>query len=217
MDRTALLIGTVIAIRGAVLDVRFGTASLPHIDEALEIDPDGPDRLVAEVQSHLDDATVRAIALQPVGGIRRGTRVRATGGPVTVPVGEAVLGRVLDVLGGVQDRGPATARRHTALADPPRAAAAERPDRGQHRVRDRHQGHRPADPARPGRQGRHVRRRRRRQDRAADGADPRHGRALPRHLGLRRHRRAARARATSCCPTCASPACWRAPAWCSAR
>ncbi len=98
--------GTVIAIRGAVLDVRFAAGALPHIDEALEIDPDGPGRLVAEVQSHLDPVTVRAIALQPVGDIRRGTGVRATGGPVTVPVGDAVLGRVLDVLGGVQDRGP---------------------------------------------------------------------------------------------------------------
>ncbi len=95
--------GNVTAIRGAVLDIRFAAGALPHIDEALEI---GPDRLVAEVQSHLDDVTIRAIALQPVGGLRRGTGVRATGGPVTVPVGEAVLGRVLDVLGGVQDHGP---------------------------------------------------------------------------------------------------------------
>ncbi len=106
MDNAAPVTGTVTAIRGAVLDVRLGTAALPRIDEALEIDPDGPDRLIAEVQSHLDAASVRAIALQPVGGIRRGTQVRATGGPVMVPVGEAVLGRVLDVLGAVQDRGP---------------------------------------------------------------------------------------------------------------
>jgi F-type H+-transporting ATPase subunit beta len=95
--------GTVTAIRGAVLDIRFEDSALPRIDEALEI---GPERLVAEVQSHLDPVTVRAIALQPLGGIRRGTEVRATGGPVSVPVGEAVLGRVLDVLGGVQDRLP---------------------------------------------------------------------------------------------------------------
>jgi F-type H+-transporting ATPase subunit beta len=95
--------GTVTAISRAVLDIRFAAAALPCIEEALEIDPLGPDRLVAEVQSHLDAATVRAIALQPVG--------------------QATLGRVLDVLGDLQDRGPPlptdTLRRSIHGAPPP--------------------------------------------------------------------------------------------------
>jgi F-type H+-transporting ATPase subunit beta len=63
--------------------------------------------LIAEVQSHLDAHTVRAIALQDTAGLARGVAVRVTGGPITVPVGDAVLGRLLDVMGAVRDRGVA--------------------------------------------------------------------------------------------------------------
>ena len=59
------------------------------------------------MQSHLDYTTVRAVALQPTAGLRRGTPVQATGGPMTMPVGDAVLGRLLDVTGEVKDLGPA--------------------------------------------------------------------------------------------------------------
>ena len=58
-----------------------------------------PASLIAEVQSHLDATTVRAVALQPTAGLRRGTEAQATGEPITMPVGDAVLGRLLNVLG----------------------------------------------------------------------------------------------------------------------
>jgi F-type H+-transporting ATPase subunit beta len=93
-------------LRGPVIDVAFQTGVLPQIQEALEVAWDQPGHLTAEVQRHLDEATVRAVALQPTAGLRRGATVRATGGPVTVPVGDAVLGRLLDVMGNVRDHGP---------------------------------------------------------------------------------------------------------------
>jgi len=93
------------AIRGAVLDVTFSGGTLPSIGEALHIDDDTL-RLVAEVQSHLDSETVRAIALQATSGLRRGAAAQPTGGPLTAPVGDAVLGRLLDVIGAIHDHGP---------------------------------------------------------------------------------------------------------------
>ena len=98
--------GTVVAVRGAALDIAFEEGMLPRLDEALRIEWDGP-ALMAEVQSHLDDRTVRAVALQATGGLSRGSKVLATGAPVAVPVGDAVLGRLLNVIGQVQDLGPA--------------------------------------------------------------------------------------------------------------
>jgi len=97
--------GRVVAVRGAVLDVRFEGSALPAIEEALAIAWDRPTPLIAEVQAHLDAQTVRAIALQDTGGLARDTIVQATGAPLSVPVGEAVLGRLLDVMGAVRDRG----------------------------------------------------------------------------------------------------------------
>jgi len=84
----------------------FDGGPLPRIAEALRIAWDRPGALVAEVQSHLDGRTVRAVAMQPTAGLRRGAAVRATGGTLTMPVGEPVLARLLDVMGEVQDRGP---------------------------------------------------------------------------------------------------------------
>ena len=97
--------GRVRAVRGAVLDVAFDSGALPSIGEALRIDT-GEQTLIAEVQSHIDAAVVRAIALQATSGLRRGTAAVATGGPLTAPVGDAVLGRLLDVSGTVHDHGP---------------------------------------------------------------------------------------------------------------
>ena len=118
--------GHVVAVRGAVLDVAFGAETLPAMDEALLIGGDRSNTLVAEVQSHIDAHTVRAIALQDTAGLARGTLVTATGAPLTVPVGEAVLGRLLDVMGTVRDRGPAlpddTPRWPIHRAPPPLAA-----------------------------------------------------------------------------------------------
>ncbi|MGA3403454.1 MAG: F0F1 ATP synthase subunit beta [Acetobacteraceae bacterium] len=105
MSATVANPGRVRAIRGAVLDVTFSGGTLPSIGEALHIDDDTL-RLVAEVQSHLDSETVRAIALQATSGLRRGAAAQPTGGPLTAPVGDAVLGRLLDVIGAIHDHGP---------------------------------------------------------------------------------------------------------------
>ena len=93
------------AIRGSVLDVSFVDGVLPAITEALEIDMAPGSHVVAEVQSHDDPRTIRAVALEGTSGLRRGARVRRLGGPISVPVGEAVLGRVLNVLGHPIDGG----------------------------------------------------------------------------------------------------------------
>jgi F-type H+-transporting ATPase subunit beta len=101
--------GLVEAIRGSVLEVGFPAGGLPALVEALEIDGPGGQPIVAEVQSHEDAQTVRAVALEATSGLRRGARARRRGGPIAVPVGDAVLGRVLNVLGQPADGGPAIA------------------------------------------------------------------------------------------------------------
>jgi F-type H+-transporting ATPase subunit beta len=113
-------IGTVLSVRGAVVDVHFDGA-LPAIETALTVAWDRPEQLSLEVHSHLDASTVRAVALQETAGLKRATPVHATGSAVTVPVGDAVLGRLLDVMGNLGDRGPplpeGTPRR--AIHNPP--------------------------------------------------------------------------------------------------
>ncbi|PWW04538.1 F-type H+-transporting ATPase subunit beta [Hoeflea marina] len=99
--------GRVNAVRGAVVDVRFDDAELPPINTALVVEWDRPEPLLLEVHSHLDLTTLRAVAFQATAGLSRGVAVRSTGGPLAVPVGEAVLGRLLDVTGNVRDLGPA--------------------------------------------------------------------------------------------------------------
>ncbi len=100
-------LGVVHAVRGAVVDVLFEGAELPPINSALSVEWDRPTPLILEVHSHVDLKTLRAVAFQSTAGLSRGVAVRATGGPVTVPVGDAVLGRLLDVVGHTQDNGPA--------------------------------------------------------------------------------------------------------------
>ena len=119
--------GSVVAIRGAVVDIAFDTGPLPPINDALEIQrPDasaGAPAGVVEVQAHLDAHTVRAIALGATTGLKRGLTATRVGGPVKVPVGDAVLGRLLDVTGALGDgRGPLpddTPRRPIHHAPPP--------------------------------------------------------------------------------------------------
>ena len=118
----ALATGTIISIRGAVVDVRFGDADLPPVNSALIIARDGQEALVLEVHSHVDPSTVRGIAMQATAGLARGTAVRATGTGISVPVGDAVLGRLLDVLGCTRDDGaalPAATPRRDIHAAPP--------------------------------------------------------------------------------------------------
>jgi F-type H+/Na+-transporting ATPase subunit beta len=102
-------IGRVVQVIGPVLDVEFEPEHLPEIYNALEIDqPNGtfPVRLTAEVQQHIGQNQVRAVAMSSTDGVTRGMEVRDTGGPITAPVGEAALGRILNVLGEPVDGGP---------------------------------------------------------------------------------------------------------------
>ena len=96
--------GKLVQIIGPVLDVKFAE-KLPNIFNALEIYLDDK-RIVAEVQSHLGDNTVRAIAMSSTDGLRRGLEVIDTGEPIKVPVGKATLGRIFNVLGETVDNGP---------------------------------------------------------------------------------------------------------------
>ncbi|HEY8066849.1 MAG TPA: F0F1 ATP synthase subunit beta [Methylosinus sp.] len=124
--------GTVSAVRGAVIDVRFETGELPAIEDALIVEADGGREIYAEVQAHLDRNSVQAIALQSTVGLARGRRVRATGGPIEVPVGDATLGRLIDVTGAIGDNGPPlpadAPRRPIHRAPPP---LAQRPGGGE--------------------------------------------------------------------------------------
>lgn len=97
--------GRVVAVHGSVVDIRFPPGCLPAIREAVMIEWDLGRPLIAEVQQHLDAVTVRAVALENTAGLNRGTATRATGAPVYVPVGEAVLGRLLNAIGEPADRG----------------------------------------------------------------------------------------------------------------
>lgn len=117
--------GRVTAVRGSVIDIGFPAGPLPAISEAITIDWDRGAALVAEVELHLDATTVRAVALHDTSGLKRGTAVRRTGGPLRVPVGETVLGRLLDVTGRPQDLGgplPAACPRRSIHGAPPALA-----------------------------------------------------------------------------------------------
>ena len=89
--------GKVIQVMGAVVDVKFED-SLPAILEALEIDTDGR-RLVLEVAQHLGEDAVRTIAMDTTEGLERGHDVKSTGQPISVPVGDETLGRIMNVIG----------------------------------------------------------------------------------------------------------------------
>jgi F-type H+-transporting ATPase subunit beta len=96
-------LGTVEEVQGVVVEVVF-PGDLPEINHALEIELDSSDgegkrRLVLEVQQQLGDDRVRAVAMDSTDGLSRGTRVRDTGGPITVPVGRGTLGRLFNLLG----------------------------------------------------------------------------------------------------------------------
>jgi len=94
--------GKVSAILGAVVDVNFEGHQLPEIYNALELDNNG-EKLVLEVAQHLGDSSVRTIAMDSTDGLKRGIEVSDTGKPISVPVGEKVLGRMFDLLGNVID------------------------------------------------------------------------------------------------------------------
>ena len=98
--------GAIVAIRGAVVDVEFAAGPLPPINTALNARTREGQTVLCEVQGHLDARRVRALALRSTIGLRRGDRVEVAGAPVTTPVGDAVLGRLIDAIGETADRGP---------------------------------------------------------------------------------------------------------------
>jgi F-type H+-transporting ATPase subunit beta len=108
--------GRVIQITGPVVDIEFPAGQLPRIFNAVEILRDGQDPLTCEVQQHLGNNWVRAVAMTTTDGLARGTAVRDTGAAITVPVGEATLGRVFDVLGHpIDGKGPVEAATHLPI------------------------------------------------------------------------------------------------------
>jgi F-type H+/Na+-transporting ATPase subunit beta len=101
--------GIITGIVGSIVDVTVAAAPLPPINQALEIGGDGSRRIVLEVQQHLNRHAVRCVAMGDTSGLSCGTSVRDTGEPITVPVGEALLGRMVNVTGDVIDGGAAFA------------------------------------------------------------------------------------------------------------
>lgn len=115
-------------IIGPVVDVEFSGRSpegreekLPNINEALEIKKDDKSRLVLEVAQHLGSSKVRAVAMGPTDGLMRGAEVVATGKPIQMPVGEAALGRMFNVVGEpIDDAGEVKAKEYAPIhRDPP--------------------------------------------------------------------------------------------------
>ena len=99
--------GKLTQIIGAVLDIKFPEGGLPEINDAVNVPLENGKKLVVEVAQHLGDDTVRCIAMGPTDGLTRGMTAEATGGPISVPVGEATLGRMFNVLGEPIDEKPA--------------------------------------------------------------------------------------------------------------
>ena len=100
--------GKIVQIIGPVVDVEFSNDYLPPIYQSLRIVSEGfdvetPVSVIAEVQQHLGEGRVRAVSMLPTDGMVRGMKVIDTGGPITVPVGEATLGRVMNVIGDAVD------------------------------------------------------------------------------------------------------------------
>lgn len=111
--------GKITQIVGVVVDVEFSTGSLPTIYNALRVDHSGT-ILTLEVAQHLSESSVRAIALSSTDGLPRGTEVVDTGAPISVPIGEATLGRMFNVTGEPIDGKPNSFKDRAPIhRDPP--------------------------------------------------------------------------------------------------
>ncbi len=108
-------IGKISQIIGPVVDVRFENTQLPAINEALVV-KNGDQKLILEVAAEIGDNAVRTIAMSATDGLVRGQEVEATGAPITVPVGDSVLGRIVNVVGEPQDGlGPITSEEYSPI------------------------------------------------------------------------------------------------------
>jgi F-type H+-transporting ATPase subunit beta len=113
--------GKIVQIIGAVVDVEFSRDSMPRVFEALKMQTP---ELTMEVQQQLGDGVVRAIAMGSTDGLRRGMEVLATGNPIMVPVGQATLGRIMNVLGTpIDEQGPVNTDTHMPIHRKPPAYA----------------------------------------------------------------------------------------------
>ncbi len=112
-------IGKITQIISAVLDIKFTEGALPEINDAIRIPLKDGRELVVEVSQHLGDDTVRCIAMGPTDGLVRGMDAIATGGPISVPVGENTLGRMFNVLGNpIDEMDPPTGVENWAIHRP---------------------------------------------------------------------------------------------------
>jgi len=117
-------VGHIVQVIGPVVDVQFEEGHLPQIYNAVHITSEGfevpePIDIVAEVQQHLGEGRVRAVALKPTEGLVRGMKGVDTGAGISVPVGRGTLGRILNVLGEPVDKlGPVEAKEHWAIHRP---------------------------------------------------------------------------------------------------
>ena len=113
--------GTIVQVNGPVVDVAFAD-SLPAISNALTVEykvQNQPVKLTLEVQQHLGDRWVRTVSMSATEGLKRGFEVKDTGGPIKMPVGPGVMGRVMDVTGApVDERGPVTAEKYYPIHRP---------------------------------------------------------------------------------------------------
>src|ERR1700756_2468660 len=116
--------GQVIQITGPAVDVQFTESAMPPIYEALRVVSDGfnvpaPINVVLEVQQHLGEGRVRAVAMEATEGMVRGMKAIDTGGPISVPVGHGTLGRVMNVIGEpVYNLGPIQAKQRMPIHRP---------------------------------------------------------------------------------------------------
>ena len=104
--------GLIVKIIGPVIDIEFREGEIPKIYDSVEIYNDKGDRIVAEVQQLLGDNKARAVAMSSTDGLKRGMKAKNTCQPITVPVGENILGRILNVLGDPVDNGEPVESEH---------------------------------------------------------------------------------------------------------
>src|SRR5271155_4028097 len=112
----------IVKVAGPVVDVEF-PETLPGIYHALTVEykvGEQPAKVTLEVQQHLGDRLVRAISMATTEGLKRGYEVTDSGGPISVPVGDGVMGRIFDVTGNpVDERGPVHAEKYYPIHRPP--------------------------------------------------------------------------------------------------
>ena len=112
--------GKILEVVGARVDLDFSEGTLPDILNAVKVQRHDGSELILEVQQHLGEHRVRAVAMDTTDGLVRGTVAIDTGGPITVPVGDAVLGRVFDVTGQpIDEKGPTNESERYSIHKPP--------------------------------------------------------------------------------------------------